>query len=183
MKVALKTIHDIKSDEDINSISFNYQKELTEKLDSLYRPFDQSVLNEIVLWKVNRYAEINTDTIALLNTIDKDEQELNEELTESILKRLLSKKQKGVGLPMASTFLRFRNRGIYQILDQRTYRFLYGKKLKLTSDINEQINLYFKYLKDLRKKCISLNIPFEDADRILYSLDKEMNKDFKLTGY
>jgi hypothetical protein len=52
--------------------------------------------------------------------------------------------------------LRFRN-NIYQIIDQRVYRIIYeGQTLKLKTypsekNINEQIDIYLKYLLDLRK--------------------------------
>ena len=53
----IKTIFD--SDFEISSddFEFNYQKSLTSKLDSDIGNFDQNKLNEIVLWKVNRYAQ------------------------------------------------------------------------------------------------------------------------------
>ncbi len=77
---------------------------------------------------------------------------------------------------MASTILRFRNKNIYQIIDQRAYRFLKGKNLKLKANIESQIELYLSYLKKLRGKCDELNIPFENADRIFYMLDKDLNR-------
>ena len=37
---------------------YNYQSELTGRLDNLENtPINQSLINEIVLWKVNRYEE------------------------------------------------------------------------------------------------------------------------------
>ena len=179
----MKTINDIKDEREWNALSFHYQEGLTEKLDSLERPFDQNTLNEIVLWKTNRYSKIEGETLTLLNTIDIEAKELEKELTMKILRNLLDKKQKGVGLPMASTFLRFKNKNIYQIIDQRSYRFLYGIDLKLKSNIESQIELYLYYLVKIRIRCDELNIPFENADRIFYLLDKDLNKDVKLRGY
>ena len=115
--------------------------------------------------------------------INKDAEEIDQELTVKILQNLLDSKQKGVGLPMASTFLRFRNKKVYQIIDQRSYRFLYGEVLVLKSNIENQIKLYLSYLVDLREKCNELNIPFENADRVLYLLDKNLNKGVNLKGY
>ena len=104
---------------------------------------------------------------------------MNEDLTKQILERLLEKHQKGIQLAMASTILRFKNPSIYQIIDQRVYRFIYGKPLKYPNTIDEQINLYLKYLNDLREKCKD-NIPFEESDRILYSADKKFNPDIPI---
>ena len=35
---------------------FDYQKSLTTKLDKLNSDFNQEIINEIVLWKVDRYS-------------------------------------------------------------------------------------------------------------------------------
>jgi thermostable 8-oxoguanine DNA glycosylase len=179
----MKTIDDIKNEREWNALSFNYQEGLTEKLDSFEKPFDQNTINEIVLWKTNRYAEIENETLELLNAIKVNAKELDKELTIIVLRNLLDKKQRGIGLPMASTLLRFKNKNIYQIIDQRSYRFLYGIDLKLKSNIESQIELYLSYLVDLKQKCDDLNIPFENADRIFYLLDKALNKGLKLNGY
>ncbi len=77
---------------------------------------------------------------------------------------------------------------IYQIIDQRAYRILYGKTLKLSAyksdiNINLQIDLYLKYLSDLRLASIRLNIPFDKSDKILYEADKRINKNENLDKY
>lgn len=51
-------------------------------------------MNEIVLWKVNRYAEFDESLIELINSIDKDETKIDIDNTKQILKGLL--KTKGV---------------------------------------------------------------------------------------
>ena len=49
---------------------YRYQPELTGRLDRLdSQPFTQSVVNEIVLWKVNRYAPLSPATLELLNSV------------------------------------------------------------------------------------------------------------------
>ena len=95
----------------------------------------------------------------------------------------------GVQLAMASTILRFRNKKVYQIIDQRVYRIIYeGKELKLSSylsqkNIEYQIELYVQYLKDLNKICTDLKIPFKESDRVLFMADKRINKKHKLRNY
>lgn len=166
---------------------YNYQSELTAKLDSGIELFDQETINEIVLWKVNRYATVKGEALRLINNIHSKTTELDEDLTRNVLMALLQ--IKGIQLPMASTILRFRNKNIYQIIDQRVYRIIYqDRRLKLKSypsdkNLNDQIELYLQYLKDLRTACKHLNIPFFLSDRILFMADRRVNKDIPLDNY
>lgn len=181
------TIYDNNIELDKDDYRFIYQKELTERLDNIKCPFDQNIINEIVLWKVNRFVKIDEDTLKLLNDIDSNATVIDEEKTRLILKKLINKR--GIQLPMASTILRFRNKNIYQIIDQRVYRVIYkNKKLKLKSyfnekNLSEQIDVYLQYLKDLKVACEYLDIPFNDSDRILYMADKRINKNIPLDNY
>ncbi|MBB3699499.1 hypothetical protein KMW28_24760 [Flammeovirga yaeyamensis] len=184
IKMTHKTIYHkdfeiLESDHD-----FTYQKELTDFLDSDNSEFDQNKLNEIVLWKVNRYAKFESELIKLLNSISPFDTELDVQKTNQILKLLL--RTKGVQLAMASAILRFRNDKIYQIIDQRVFRIIYeGEVLKLSNsesdkNIETQIDMYLRYLNDLKKISQDLNIPFEKSDRILYKADKRINKKIKI---
>lgn len=162
---------------------YSYQQELTGKLDNLKSDFNQDILNEIVLWKVNRYAEFDSETIELLNSIRMEEEQLDANKTREVLNKLL--RTKGVKLAMASTILRFKNPNVYQIIDQRVFRILYGKGFKVSyypsvENIDSQIDLYLNYLNDLRNACEQLNIPFYKADRILYEADKRVNKEHRI---
>lgn len=179
------TIYDISpTADDLQNSLYNYQTSLTSKLDELNADFNQETINEIVLWKLNRYAAIDNETLSLINQIKKGDTEINPELTGSIFLRLLGREQKGIRLAIASTILRFKNPKVYQIIDQRAYRFLYGKELKYSdNDINEQICLYLDYLQKLKDVCREHNIDFETADRVLYTMDKIYNPDEKLVGY
>jgi hypothetical protein len=166
---------------------FEYQKDLTAKLDKNETMFDQEIINEIILWKVNRYANVDNDTLKLLNDIGTTSTVLDIEKTRKILKMLIQKK--GIQLPMASTMLRFKNKNIYQIIDQRVYRIIYkDKKLKLKThlndkNLNDQVDLYIQYLKDLTEVCEKLEIHFDESDRILFMADKRINKDIPLDNY
>ena len=113
--------------------------------------------------------------------------DLDVEKTKIILKALIQ--NKGIQLPMASTILRFRNKNIYQIIDQRVYRIIYkDKKLKLKThpnekNLNDQVELYIQFLKDLKEVCKQINIPFDKADRILFMADRRINNEHKLDNY
>jgi hypothetical protein len=167
-----------------DDLLFDYQESLTQKLDSITTEFNQNMLNEIVLWKVNRYADFDDETLGLINSIDSNQKVINIEYTKEVLKALL--KIRGVQLAMASTILRFKNPNVYQIIDQRVYRIIYeDKKLNLKThpsekNIQYQIDLYIQYLEDLKNICVKLKIPFIKSDRILYRADKRINKEIKI---
>lgn len=159
-------------------LKYKYQPKLTEKLDNLTSDFDQELINEIVLWKTNRYAQVCPETLKLINEIDRESTTINLNQTRTILKDLL--KTHGIRLPMASTILRFRNPNIYQIIDQRVYRVIYGEELKPKTNISDSIEQYLKYLECLRMTAEQYKIPYHDSDRILYVYDKEVNNSTKI---
>ena len=154
---------------------YNYLK-LTKELDKLTCNFDQSILDKIVLWKVNRYAEFSENTIQKLNTLP--DERIDEKYTKDLLLEMLE--TKGVKIAMASTILRFKNPKLFQIIDQRVYRILYGFQFKNTTVHYKAINIYLQYLKDLKNRCNKQGIPFEMADRIFYMLDKDLNSEIPL---
>ena len=156
---------------------FKYQKGLTDKLDNIKDDFTYETMLEIVLWKTNRFPEIDDDLIIKINQLRKG---YDESLSDYILIKLLD--SKGFDLPMASTFLRFIDSDYFQIIDQRVYRILYGENLKIPFSKPKKVELYKKYLIDLKEACIAHNIPFSKSDRILYLLDKhpQVNKAQKI---
>lgn len=170
------------SKEDIANFDepYEYQKDLTAELDKLNADFNQDVINEIVLWKVNRYTKVSDEALSLLNKISRNETVIDIDLTKEILRDLLT--TKGIGIAMASTILRFRNPTIYQIIDQRVYRFTHpdGDELKQPKDVEETISLYLDYLERLKAACLKHEIPFEESDRTLYLMDIKFNKKYKL---
>ena len=176
----MKTLNEIEiTEEHLKLKKYNYQPKLTAKLDELNKDFDQEIINQIVLWKVNRFTEIDNKTLILINSIDQNSENIDENLTAEILENLLT--TNGIQLAMASTILRFKNPTIYQIIDQRVYRIIYGETIpKYFSSIDKQISLYLKYLIDLKNVCNEKGINFALSDRIIYELDKEFNKDEKI---
>ncbi|MDD2907992.1 MAG: hypothetical protein PHH98_05100 [Candidatus Gracilibacteria bacterium] len=173
----LKTIKDINIGEE--EFVYNFQNELTKKLDNTNGDFSQEIINEIVLWKVNRYAILDNETLSLINSIDVKSNILDINLTSKLLERLLN--TKGIKLAMASTILRFKNPNIYQIIDQRVFRFIYGEDMSLKGlKIEGIIKLYIDYLLKLKEICSINGIDYSESDRVLYALDKKLNKDFKI---
>lgn len=163
-----------------NSIeAFNYEPVLTSKLDSIGKndKFSRSTFNEITLWKVSRYPDINNEIIDAVNELaqyDTLDEAINS--LKSTLSLLL--KAKGVRLAMASTYLRFRNPQVFQIIDQRVYRQVQIWKgysnieLNVPRKIEDQIDFYVQYLRDLRSMCEVTGVEFFYADRIFYMEDK-----------
>ena len=78
---------------------------------------------------------------------------------------------------MASTYLRFRNPKLFQIIDQRVWRVVqeYREEADTTlhhsENIDNEIDKYFKYLETLRELANKHNIAFENADRAFYVWD------------
>jgi len=154
---------------------YNYQPGLTEKLDTLGETrIDQEILNKIVLWKVNRYVFFdkpimeNLEQLRGLNPGEHRKADLT-------LKLMLS--QRGVDLPMASTFMRFRNPCVFQIIDRHAYRAIFDKKYPLhqSSSTDQKVSVYFDYLDELIALCKRKTLQFETVDRLLYIFDKRKN--------
>lgn len=104
----------IKTKEQEIKKNFDYLSDVTDKLDKLqHSKFDINIIREITLWKLDRYVCLTDDVIEKLNTL-KSLTQLDEEKTTVVLDALL--KSKGVRLPMASTYLRFINPQVYQII-------------------------------------------------------------------
>jgi thermostable 8-oxoguanine DNA glycosylase len=164
-------------DGDLNTFLafYKFQPELTKRLDSLENTsFDQALINEIVLWKVNRYVSIGNEDIEQLKRL-KLLKEGEHKKSNDILKILLT--VNGVDLPMASTIFRFMNPNVFQIIDRHAYRAVYGKKYPLYQSTSTQrkISLYFDYISDLIELCKSKGLEFTTIDRLLYIFDKKKN--------
>lgn len=154
---------------------YRYQPELTAHLDGLGpQPFAQDVINEIVLWKVNRYAKLSPNTLEALNRVAGTKPR-SHRAAEAAVAALL--REQGIDLPMASTLLRFRNRKAFQIIDRHAYRAVYGEDYPLYSSSSDhaKIDLYFGYLDRLFELADSRKVDFESLDRVLYVFDKQVN--------
>lgn len=155
--------------------SYKYQPTLTSRLDSLVAArIDQALVNEIVLWKVNRFVPLDEDALAALNQLSEIAPGGHRD-AEAQLLCLLSRH--GVDLPMASTLMRFRNPIAFQIIDRHSYRAVVGAKYPLRpgSKTGKKVSLYFDYLDQLIVISQDKNVNFRELDRILYVFDKQLN--------
>jgi hypothetical protein len=154
---------------------YEYQPELTSALDAWGgRPFDQELVNEIVLWKVNRYVRAGPDVLGALDGLTHLRKRQHREAREPLLLLL---RQRGVDLPMASTLLRFRNPEAFQIVDRHAYRAVYGQPypLYVSSKAEDKVRLYFDYLDAVIDLAQMKDLDFRSMDRILYVFDKAVN--------
>lgn len=155
---------------------YSYQGELTTKLDTL-KPEDLDIKTfyEIVLWKLNRFPNIQNDLLDELKCVGTLKATEHRQ-AEPVLQKLL--KTSGIALPMASTILRFLNPSVFQIIDDRVYRIIHPGKAKYPTKpqklnkryLSISCDIYFDYL-DALHRLASPKLPFEEADRILYELD------------
>lgn len=162
---------------DLNTFlsSYKYQPELTKRLDNLENTsIDQSLINEIVLWKVNRYVsigDVNIKQVGKLKALQAGEHKRGSEALKTLLDI------NGVDLPMASTILRFINPNVFQIIDRHAYRAVYGQKYPLhqSKATERKITLYSDYIDDLIELCKFKGLAFATIDRLLYIFDKKNN--------
>lgn len=160
---------------------YNYQPQLTTKLDHHSNDFTQITMLEIVLWKTNRYPVVTQELLTMINSLRDS---YSDAKAKDLLRLLLSKDMKGFDLPMASTVLRFAVPDRLQIIDQRVYRFITDNdRLAIPANIEKKVDLYFNYIEKLKTVCEEYQIPFYKADRILYQLDKFHNTKVKLRKY
>lgn len=159
---------------------YDHQPDLTAKLDQVPDvPLSQETVNEIVLWKVNRYAPIPESLRVALYGL-RAVKPRKHRSAKCVLLQLLG--CGGVDLPMASTILRFQAPGTFQIIDRRAYRALFGTAypLRSKSKPEDKVTEYFRYLDALHNLAKSRGTRFCDLDRILYIFDKEKNKKLRI---
>jgi hypothetical protein len=91
---------------------YNYQPDLTRRLDNLESiAIDQSLINDIVLWKVNRYVRLSDDIlgqIAGLKVLKAGDHRKGKKEINTLMEL------DGVDLPMALTILRFITQGSFK---------------------------------------------------------------------
>lgn len=137
------------------------------------------IINEIVVWKINRRQNVGNALVLKIKELSKDLTNYNkvanykdkiaetyDELTKS----------KGVSAAMASTILKMFMPEALPIIDQRAYREIYGKDMPSKVDGNT----YFEYVEEVIKQFNKESgINFSDMDKVLYQRDKAAGKPVK----
>ena len=163
------------------NVQFKYLPDITMQLDGLQgKNLTHKDIFQITAWKIDRYPEMQRKTLNSLNKL-KTLVQLDEKVTEEVLINLLA--SHGIGLPVASAFLRFINPKVYQIIDVRAYRaafdYIPQEKSYVFTKCETQIKVYLDYLAQLRsidanseKGYHGYRVAFENLDRFLYDVDK-----------
>lgn len=144
---------------------------------------NKDIINEIILWKINRLPIIEENIIQMIVNLSSNITPLEASKsheTYDVIVQLLS--SKGIKLPMASTILHFYYPDVYPIIDQRAFRELYQKEYPHhQKDWNKLAKLYLNYIKDIYEYKIKFcpKISFRDIDKVLYQLDKEKGNEVK----
>ena len=137
------------------------------------------IINEIVLWKINRQTFVKNELISDIKNLSEKVKSYNdissyENEIEDIYNKLIG--SKGVSAAMASTILKMFMPGALPIIDQRAYREIYGKDMPSKVDGNAYFEYVKKVIEQFRKES---GIHFSDMDKVLYQRDKASGQQVK----
>lgn len=141
------------------------------------------IINEIVLWKINRQTKIeNTllrdikDLSNKVKTYDDVKNPCNKSEIERIYKELTE--TQGIKAAMASTILKMFMPEALPIIDQRAYREIFKNDMPKKVCGKEYLDyvdaVIARFVKENAKCSTKLN--FSDIDKVLYQIDKATGK-------
>lgn len=170
-KDANEALNDYKYSDDksiierVEKCSFNNQRE------------NADIINEIVLWKINRVTSVPNDLIVeikVLSKIVKRYQDVSSNIDQikKVYERLITDST-GVKAAMASTILKMFMPEALPIIDQRAFREIYRIPMPKVVDGSLYLDYVEKVIKQYeidKVNCPSLN--FFDMDKVLYQRDK-----------
>ena len=142
---------------------YKYQEELTAKLDKYEEPFDENVINEITLWKVNRYPRIKDSSWYFE---DEFEGELN---IDGLIGAL---KERGIKIPLGEG-IEYINK---KILKKKT---LYKKYPEVVTDEEKKSidNLSINEIRSFNRRSIHRGDPLKSPkDKIEQTLLDRLNR-------
>lgn len=155
-------------------LKFNYNPEETKELHELMNGNSNLTidhLRRISLWKLNRVLNVPDELIKKLEIVVADSDlSLDSTGVKEILGDLIE--CDGVGMPMASSFLKFLRPDVFPIIDVRAYRVLYGKKIYSSQ---YSVDKYLEYAKKIKSISAILEKPLNEIDELLYVYDKDFN--------
>ena len=163
----------------LEKYDYDYGEKIFEKIKKKnWKSENKNIINEIVLWKIERQILGDEEKLLNLCTRIKKIESVDEALTNSeqkikvIIKELLEFKE--IQLAMASTIMHFYNPNVFPIFDQRAYRVIFEKDYKKIYSKTKLANTYIDYLKTCKEyydNKINGKIYFSDLDKYLYQLD------------
>jgi thermostable 8-oxoguanine DNA glycosylase len=129
-------------------------------------------LRQVSLWKSDRTLNVSDETLAKLAELSaKTNVTIDDPIVKEVLEMLMD--SQGIGLPMASSIIKFINPNVFPIIDIRAYRALTGKKANQST---YTVGNYIAYTKRLTAIAAEWGRPLRDIDEQLYCFDKEYNK-------
>ncbi len=166
------------ADTDQLNFKFVYNPDETAALHALANrngSADIDLFRRIALWKLDRVLEIPDETIRRLQglatapDLERDSAEVRKILEELV-------ECAGIGVPMASTILKFLRSDVFPIVDVRAYRAIYGRKLYWRQDsAKRNIDLYLSYASDVDRISSATGRPLREIDEQLYCFDLAHN--------
>jgi hypothetical protein len=154
---------------------FRYNPEETSELKSIFSEIRENEtlsindLRRVALWKIDRVLNIPQEIILALSNLAKQKDlDIHDEKTKKVISDLLQ--CDGVGLPMASTILKFLRPDIFPIIDIRSYRAIFGKKIYSSQ---YSIEIYYNYIEEIYKIKEKTGLELERIDEQLYEYDKK----------
>ncbi len=136
---------------------------------------DINLLRRISLWKLNRILDVPGETMKRLQALATDAHlQAGAAEVRELIGELID--CAGIGMPMASTILKFLRPDVFPIIDVRAYRALYGKKLSWPPGaVERNIDRYLSYVSDVKALSKSIRRPLRDIDEQLYCFDRKHN--------
>lgn len=167
-------------DEAIDTLDFpyNYNEKETKLLNEAANRngrVDIDMLRRIALWKLDRVLDVPSKTIKKLQSLaTQDDLRVDSGDTRSLIEELIE--CPGIGLPMASTILKFLRPDVFPIIDVRACRALYGRKVYFNqSSAERNVEFYVSYAVDIQRISQNLKRPLREIDEQLYEFDKKRN--------
>lgn len=160
----------MKYDYNEHCLNYEFNYNIEEIKDSIKNK-DISIndIRKIALWKYDRIINIEEEVLVKLNKIlQKKDITVNCEEVKDIIEALIE--SKGVGMPLASTILKFLRPDVFPIIDIRAYRALFDKK-KNKFTYSE----YMKYCDKIYELREMTGIDLSEIDEQLYEFDKKYN--------
>lgn len=153
---------------------FVFNEEETKNLrESLHRKATVTIddLRRVALWKLDRVIDVSEGVLQSLRAIATSSTvSLDSPEARAVLLALVD--CPGVGFPMASAFLKFLRPDVFPIIDVRSYRALFGKKLYPQS---YTLDLYLRYARRVKEIAQENHMPLHEVDEQLYCFDKKHN--------
>ena len=156
---------------------FNYNTNESNDLKNVFSEIRHSKsltindLRRVSLWKLDRVLEISDELIKKLDLLSKDNSvDIFDDNIKEIIVDLTN--SKGIGFPMASAILKFLRPDIFPIIDVRSYRAVFNKKIYSSQ---YSINVYYSYVKEIYLIRDKLKLPLNKIDEQLYEFDKKHN--------